>query len=41
MMRKKERIYEKVTASLMMYSKTSLIWFNWRERSSGLSDNLD
>jgi len=25
----------------MMYSKNSLIWVNWRERSSELSDNLD
>jgi len=24
-----------------MYSKNSLIWVNWRERSSELSDNLD
>jgi len=25
----------------MMYSKNSLIWVNWRERASELSDNLD
>jgi len=24
-----------------MYSKNSLIWVNWRERASELSDNLD
>jgi hypothetical protein len=36
-----ERIYEEGTALLMMYSKNSLIWVNWRERSSELSDNLD
>jgi hypothetical protein len=39
--KKRERIYEGGTALLMMYRKNSLIWVNWRERSSELNDNLD